>query len=218
MPKELREKLARRAFKKNMTQAELIRNILAENLDQEITSFNLSDLSLKDKDQDLNDLPEWSKAYLACYLDTDGYIGLGVVNYTQKRKPQIHPRINFFSKDLRSLEVINEWLGSFGIMITKSEPWKSQLNFSKVSHCRLIAKHTLPYLILKRKQAEILVEWRNGRIRTPYSIQDIELCCGMRALNHDRRKNPSGRNPNEIRELFAYVYEREGKSWKDFKD
>jgi len=156
----------------------------------------------------MNILTGTQKAYIAGYIDGDGYIGISRFNKGY-HKGEIRIEINISSTNKKPLETIYKWLG-FGYLNHKRrtrnrDKWKDwyvyRVNAQK-DVLKLI-KEIKEFSITRRKQIELLEEYiesrlSSGRImktyikngkeykipqRSPYSDREIEIVGEIQTLN-----------------------------------
>ena len=140
----------------------------------------------------------WTKeeiAYLAGIIDGEGSI------YIQRRiTPKGHysyfPRFQIVNTNQKLMNWIHKKFG--GLIYKKSRKkqnikWKDQIEwFTTRGLLDTLLPLLLPFLIIKKEQAEIMIKFRSTftnkteRIKVPESIQDFRLEClnKIKQLNH----------------------------------
>ena len=131
-------------------------------------------------------------AYIAGLMDGEGYIS---VNRSKpKRKKgwiQLYPMVVFSSVDNVLVRWLGETIGMGTTYIGRDEGnhrGRKSLSVRKQSDVMKFLKNIYPYLKLKRRQAELVMEFvkgRNGRkgFHLPYSKRAHEIYEELRALN-----------------------------------
>lgn len=118
----------------------------------------------------MNKIPAWVKdtdlAYIAGFIDADGCIGLNTSRNTATVHGMAHyPRISGFSIDRHALEFVQSVLGG---RITDSQgPGQRRIHYRwAVNGIDAIecAKVLIPFLRIKKAQAQLLVEFDTGRL------------------------------------------------------
>lgn len=145
-------------------------------------------------------------AYIAGLIDGEGYIGL--VKYIEKRRTKniknrityyYHPVVKLAMCDRDGIDLIDSlFLGNiwFHQRNEKYKNWKNQWEWQAKGQKRVkeILQAILPYLKVKRKQAELVIDFiRNREIKethkikwgqTSYDKNDNEIYNKSRLLNH----------------------------------
>lgn len=128
-------------------------------------------------------------AYLAGFIDADGSISIRMTtNPRRRKKVQLHATIAIYNTNV---EVMN-WLankigGQHSRMFKKHQRHKDilVLQSRSVIDVAKILRTVLPYLIVKRRQAEIVLEFCENRILySGYTEREFELKDIVQALNH----------------------------------
>jgi hypothetical protein len=152
-------------------------------------------------------ISETDLAYLAGLIDGEGYVGVRESN-NRKRGYQLSPIVEISGTNFPFLLKVREKIGAGHIRTydSKNRKWKSSVKFQI---CRLIdivalLNRLLPYLILKKQQAELLIQFCNSRLKTPlrgnsYSEEEINIFYKLKELNrkgvmhNEREGNSLGR-------------------------
>ena len=129
----------------------------------------------------LNDL---EKAYLAGIIDGEGTVALAHAanRYT------LRPLVNVSNCDMRLMA----WLKAriqFGNVVSRGKPRKSNWKKGYIFmieyawKCKVVLELILPYLILKRRQAELLLEYCSSHEKGKYTERDLVIFLELKALN-----------------------------------
>ena len=134
-------------------------------------------------------------SYLAGFLDADGSIYVQLKkNETYKYKFQISPSVVFFQKDAIGLEKIQEKL-AFGY-IRKRKDGLTELIIGDRSSIRKLLVLVLPFLILKVKQANLMLEILD-KMETVKSANDfLKIAMKIdqyRELNYSKKRTVDAR-------------------------
>jgi len=138
------------------------------------------------------ELSEVDKAYLAGLIDGDGSIILSYHRYpSRKGSSGIHSQISCaISVRSANREFAEEVMRMLGGRIVKIEENYYEVGISRLADILQLLEALLPYLRLKRKQAEIMIEFCKERLRVlkhrrnaPYTPKCFELVDRMKALN-----------------------------------
>lgn len=141
---------------------------------------------------------EKTLAYLAGYIDADGYIGLGKrkAKWRESTYTVYTPFIKIISVDLEIPQLAKELFG--GSIQAVKRPLRRTLyrwSLDSKSACQL-AETLLPYLVLKQLRAKVLVEYAKtlrapGEFRIPADRWELRenMYLAVRALN--KRGQPS---------------------------
>ena len=139
-------------------------------------------------------LSEVEKAYLAGLVDGDGSILLSYYSYPRYRrnkKSGIHSQISCaIGARSANKEFAMEVEKLFGGRLVKVEENYHEVKISRQADILQLVEALLPYLRLKRKQAEIMIEFCKERLyylkdrrNAPYSPKCFELVDKMKMLN-----------------------------------
>lgn len=146
-------------------------------------------------------LDESEAAYIAGFLDADGSIHLQIKKRNAKGKHNyhFHPVINFANNRVAVLDWIQEKCGGFGVNKKKYKNHPKDrsytLTFSSAV-IRWLLPQIEPYLILKREQARLMIEYtrmtrevRGGHVKSDLWLKNmrkyLEIYTKIRCLNHD---------------------------------
>ena len=135
------------------------------------------------------------RAYLAGCMDCDG-------SFTIKTKPykntRYHlPRVAFWQTKPQIVAILHRGFGGSVRQVERKPPAKNQYAWEATYKAAVsLCKAVLPYLVLKRRQAEILIELDQSMSRS-YSNPGIpSVVVALRCALHDeiRRLNKKGRH------------------------
>jgi len=163
-------------------------------------------------------LSETEKAYLAGLIDGEGSIHFGL-----NTSETVIPRISISSSNTEVLEWCRNKIGKGYISTLSAHSFEGK--FHKETHQFIIqAKPTvlpfleaiLPYLIIKKKQAELVVEWCKSRLsrenydRSTYTKREIEIIKEVKTLNASTRRGGAKQKRHErllsvLEEKYPYV-------------
>ena len=134
-------------------------------------------------------LSKTEAAYIAGFLDADGCLVLQVKQRKEKdtgrKKIHFHPIIGFANNRIKVLQYIQRKCGGFGSIKSKNilADRSFDLKFSS-SVIRWLLPQIIPYLILKRNQAELLKEYckitnkvKGGKIKSNLWLKNFKNIC-----------------------------------------
>ena len=140
-------------------------------------------------------LAEWEKAWLACALDTEGTIGLHSHNYADRPYSYSDPYVSFTNTDKRLVEFFRELIGGFNVASRKIGETRGKkkghkpvfvFQTSKMSLIYTLLKEVRPYLVGKKRQAELLMEFieiRNRKGLKGHADRQAKINEEVRELN-----------------------------------
>jgi hypothetical protein len=145
------------------------------------------------------DIRPTAAAYIAGFLDGEGTITIGRSMNTRRVKGmQFFPRAFFYNSDRPVLEWIQTTISEIpSALRVRNENKKRNPNGKDVLELKVASmKHIMrllitirPYLIIKARQADLVLEFCNTRILySEYTPRDFEIVDALRALN--RRGRP----------------------------
>ena len=138
------------------------------------------------------DLSDTQKAYLAGLIDGDGSIFLSYYKYPTRKRGGIHSIISC-AVSVRSAnkEYAQEVLQMMRGKVGRVEENYFEVIISRQADILQFIEAILPYLRLKRKEAEIMIEFCRERLRdlryrrnAPYTAKCFELVDEMKALHN----------------------------------
>ena len=147
---------------------------------------------------DVESISDVEKAYLAGILDGEGSIGISRYQHPQSKVPHY---VTYFSIANTSEELM-EWLEEkiFKKISIKRKIKPRKSGFGKkpcyqitigTKKVYLLLKTILPYLVIKKKRAEKVIEFAEQRFlkprKVPYSERELELYEECRRLNESQR-------------------------------
>jgi len=159
-----------------------------------------------------HDIDQWSEetkfAYVACAIDTDGWIGLGNIIRKDNGTKRITCTVGVTNQNVELLKRIaticevpfnlglNNRVGidKRGINTTKE---CYQVIWRSPKHVIPILEKCMPYLVAKNEQANNVLEFAKRRLQSkqkglrgskPYIERDFELVQECRVLNNTNRK------------------------------
>lgn len=136
---------------------------------------------------DMNDT-EW--AYLAGIIDGEGCIRLANCGYAKRRVIDLR----IYNTDVRLIEWLRDNLGGYAYAHNKKAHVCWQVHWSS-KRAKVIIEHVLPYLIVKKEQAEIALSFqrligKNGqRVSSDNLSKRDVLLEAMSILNGWQRVN-----------------------------
>ena len=138
-------------------------------------------------------MQEVDKAYIAGFIDADGCIVVDRQKRTNKHHRQHYyyvPRLCIANRHFGVLKYINNMFGNTGSLTKRnlhkdnpnwSDAW--QLRFSSKASYKYL-KELLPYLRMKRKQAELIIEM--GELKSGTQKIDVKKRTADYELKSDR--------------------------------
>ena len=163
------------------------------------TGKHLRRIGLKNAIVRTKTLSESQKGYLAAFLDGEGGIQL-----TRSQRPDreyvlaLHPTVYFTNTDCTAIQLLRSWLGCGCVTRRREEPPHNDVYALSVTGTRNVLellKTLRPYLIIKRRQADVLIEYCESRL-THYRAGDrrfnsleLQLYSKLRRLNKKGGRN-----------------------------
>jgi hypothetical protein len=114
-------------------------------------------------------LSEWQLGYLAGFLDGEG--GIQITKSLRKDREYrlaLHPTIYFSNTNRLVMEALKRWLNLRSMIVVRygKRRYKSiyTLHITGIKNISSLLTKLTPYLIVKRKQAEIMLEYCKNRL------------------------------------------------------
>lgn len=108
---------------------------------------------------------ETEKAYIAGFLDGEGYIGISVHRRKDWKRPYYTTQINIYNTDIFVLQsmVENAGVGTIYLGHRKERPHHKVIYVWRTTGIKAIEllKELLPYLRVKKEQAELAIRFPN---------------------------------------------------------
>lgn len=127
-------------------------------------------------------------AYIAGMIDGDGSITISRHSYTPKTypRPYYSPQLCIYNTNKEVIDTIGEWIGFGGVYKKEyKNHYRTQYIFRLFGKkAKLVLQGVLPYLIIKREQAEIVLDlpWtrdsvnREAHEEAKYKISELNIC------------------------------------------
>lgn len=144
-------------------------------------------------------MKEWIKGYTAGFLDGEGYIGIlnsnlnSIQAKTGRKYYGVH--VQFIQKDLKVLEWLKKQWGGGGIFISDHPNRKGGPVWRWCLHSKdaiRLLKEVYPYLIVKKEQAELAIQFplKTARKKLPDEVYKLRcrLAGRMRALKYVQKE------------------------------
>jgi DNA-binding CsgD family transcriptional regulator len=138
-------------------------------------------------------IPEWLKGYVAGMLDGEGTISIVKATRNDRKEPHWKPLVMITNTNREALEFIVREVGGFRFHNKKGTTGK---NSKKPVYRIIMVKHKdvlvllemlLPYLMIKRRQAELVIEFCKSRLskpnHAPYDDKEKEIIDEVKRLN-----------------------------------
>jgi transposase len=151
------------------------------------------------------DLSETEKAYLAGYLDGDGTITVNIDKRSKaRRKYGVHYDVSLISKNKEFIKKLQEMVGgnvrSFIYEDSRDKKKGYKLGFTNQASALAFLEAVSPYLILKKKQAELMVKFLEDRLNARrlkgnaaiISEESWKIIEEIRRLNHAQTEHSNG--------------------------
>ena len=153
-------------------------------------------------------LSETEKAYLAGFLDGDGMIGFHI---SFRKKFRLRPEVKFSNTDKRVIDWILQKISFMHEVSDDPHDERHKRRYHALIRgplgCRAILRELLPYLIVKREAAEMLLKYCESRARkpknSPLSEEEVELILKFR-----RRFGRSPRHKRKEEEILPELLKR----------
>lgn len=150
--------------------------------------------------------------YLAGFLDGEG--GIQITRSTREGRDYtiaLHPTVYFTNTNRESLETMQRWLRTGSMIVAHQKKGHRDvyvLHVTGMRNIELLLLCLLPHLIIKRRQAEIMLEYCHSRMeRKPggnrrYSLAELGLYTSLIQVNRKGGKNnANSRESDEGRQM-----------------
>ena len=135
------------------------------------------------------------KKYIAGFIDGEGYISLVKHKDTRVKKGYtLFPIFRITNSDKEALEKINQFikgnLKSNGIDKNSNHKQVYRIEVIRLERIRDILKQIKPYLIIKSRQADLMIDFCNSRLKSKvknYSDNDFQTAVSFSELNKKGR-------------------------------
>lgn len=134
--------------------------------------------------------------YLAGIIDGEGHIGMSKLTRKDNGKDWFTPRLNITNTDIRLMDWLSHRFCDKGLnayIQQQKKPggdgWKIRYTFqvSGPSSIYSVVSLVEPYLVLKKEQAKLILEFAKSRIGlvkgTPYTVDYLPVYWELRELN-----------------------------------
>ena len=148
-------------------------------------------------------IPEMKAAYVACAIDTDGWITIQFHKRVDDGSVRFYANIGVCSQSLLFLNQLSDFTGLPPRIGTNSRIGKDnraivtrqvcyQILWRSPLHVVPLLEQVLPYLLIKRRQGELVLEFARSRLSAkglvnrsgaPYTARTVEIAYSVRSLN-----------------------------------
>jgi DNA-binding CsgD family transcriptional regulator len=138
-------------------------------------------------------IPEWLKGYVAGMIDGDGIISIVKTTRNDRKEPHWKPLVAITNTNREALEFIAKEVGAFRFHNKRGTIGK---NSKRPVYRIIIVRHKdvlvllemlLPYLMIKRRQAELVIDFCKSRLskpnHAPYDDKEKEIIDEVKRLN-----------------------------------
>jgi len=147
-----------------------------------------------------------TKNYLAGFIDGEGSIAIYKHKDVRTQKGYtLHPHFEIANTNEEVLKAIKEVIGGKLKIKPKQKGCKKvyYVEFQDYEQIKKALTIVLPFLIIKQKQAKLMIEFCNSRIKSQgkrYSERDFEIANIFSTINKrgERSNKLSGILPNEL--------------------
>lgn len=142
-------------------------------------------------------------AYAGGLLDADGSVGL--YRNGNKKGLWFNPILSFYNNDENTVDWMRDLFRALGVephKAAQSRGGKVKTQYSvtvrKLAHIERLLPQLIPYLRLKRRRAEMVLEFSKGRLNRqgtdrakqgPYTESELDLVSAVFLANGDYRNN-----------------------------
>jgi hypothetical protein len=137
-------------------------------------------------------LPEWLKGYIAGLVDGEGTVSIVKTNRRDRKNEQYKPLIKISNTCRKALDVIIERVGGFryhsekGRLSHNSRIPIYDILIEKHKDVEVFLKTILPYLLIKRKHAELVLKFCKSRLtkpnHAPYDNEELAVIDEIKKL------------------------------------
>lgn len=145
------------------------------------TYVNLRELHLQQRQAQIDALTDIELAYIAGIIDGEGTVSISS-NKSALRNGvcpvQYNGRITVVNTSVSLLDWLNTRIGGAQMRTRKTKPEYKDVYVLIVNGCAsaMLCKRLLPYLVVKKKQAELVIElYANGYKRNAYRVTEEEF-------------------------------------------
>lgn len=151
---------------------------------------------IKEREMGIKNLSEWERGYLAGIIDGEGTITLGIQAEYKLNKIYFKPKITISNTNKKLMNWISPKMTIktiFAQRNRKNRKWKDCYNIEMNGYKILpILKMLYPYLIIKKENCKILINWierrKNKMWKDKYSELDKKQHLQIRRLNLNDNK------------------------------
>jgi hypothetical protein len=138
-------------------------------------------------------IPEWVKGYIAGLLDGEGVVSIVSVRRRDGENQHWKPYVGITNTCKDALEFVVKQIGGFrfstnkGVMCSHSKKPVYRIILVKHKDVLEFLEMIMPYLIIKKKQAELVTEFCKSRLtkpnHAPYDEREMEIIAEVKRLN-----------------------------------
>jgi hypothetical protein len=139
-------------------------------------------------------LPEWFKGYIAGLVDGEGTVSIEKVNRKDRKYGQYKPIVKISNTCREALDTIAKYVGGFRYTIKEGRTThnsKKPIYDIQLVRCKdveVFLEMILPYLIIKRKHAELVLQFCKSRLakpnHAPYDNEELAIIDEVKKLNN----------------------------------
>ena len=154
---------------------------------------HLKKLGLKNAHIVVDKLSDVQKGYLSAFLDGEG--GIQVTRSTRKGREYtiaLHPTVYFTNTNLEAIQSLRDWL-SCGTIVRRVDKIHEKdsyiLHVTGTRNILALLKVVRPYLIIKKRQADLLIEYCESRLGhyrggdRRYNTRELEIYTELKRIN-----------------------------------
>jgi DNA-binding CsgD family transcriptional regulator len=138
-------------------------------------------------------VPEWVRGYVAGLLDGEGVVSIVSTRRKDRKNGMWKPIVDITNTCKEALEFIIKQIGGFrfstkkGVMTPHSRKPVYRIMLVRHKDVLEFLEMVMPYLIIKRRQAELVVEFCKSRLakpnHAPYDEREKEIIAEVKRLN-----------------------------------